>query len=327
MLRTIPRIVAVSCAASSAWAQTPCVSQPQVDALEEQGRALREQHRDADALALFEQAHGLCHGGRALARVALAEAALGRWVDAEAHLRAAMAQTDDAWVSANGDALRGELGTITAHLGDLELPGHGGPAEVWIDNHPVGAWPSARAIRVVAGSVTVSVRGDGFAPVTRTVVVPAGGLARETIELVALSSGRGGDGSRAPRAVTSGGGGQRTVAWVLAGGAVAALAGGAVATGLRFANHDGYFAAYTTNTACNPTERDVAMCGVLYQQGVDDDASWGVWQGVGFGLGGALAVAAAVVFATAPSARSEAVTALRCGQGPGMLGVGCSWQF
>lgn len=325
MRRIISWALVLFAATTSASAQTACAAQAQVDALEEQGRAMRDQHRDAEALALFEQAYGQCHGGRALARVALAEAALGRWVDAEGHLREAMARTDDAWTTANRDALQGELGTIAAHLGDLELSGTGPAAEVWIGNRQVASWPSSRPVRVVAGSVTVSVRAEGHAPLTRTVTVPAGGLAREHIELVALAGTPHGRGSgttpRASRSTPS------VLGWVLAGGAVLGLAGGAVATGLRFANNDGYFAAYRANASCNPAERDVAMCGALYQQAVDDDASWGVWQGVGFGLGGALAVASAVVFLTSSGPRETTAQALRCGPGPGTVGMGCTWQF
>ena len=314
--------------ARSAAGQSVCAQSADVDALEERGRTLRDEHHDAEALALFEQAYGMCHGGRALARVALAEGALGRWVEAEGHLRDAIGRRDDAWVSANQESLQRELATITAHLGDLELAGSGGPAEVWIDGRRVAAWPMAQALRVVAGSVTFAVRGDGWAPVTRTVVVPGGGLARETVVLVPLAVAGGGGGGAGVAAAR--GGGQRTVAWVLAGGAVLALAGGAVATGLRFASHATIFDDYLLHPMCRDVERDVAYCGDLYrrveQRAADSGSTWGVLQGVGFGLGSALAVTAAVLFATAPSGRA-ATTRLVCGQGPGTLGVGCVWSF
>jgi len=307
-------------------AQSVCASQAEVDAMEEEGNAFRVQHRDAEALARFEAAYARCHGARAFARIALAEAALGRWVEADAHLREALARADDPWIAANREALQRELVTITGHVGELELRGAGGAGEVLIAGERVGAWPLRGPIRVVAGSVTFTVRGEGMAPVTRTVVVPAGGIARETVTLVALSDGSVGGAPLAER-----GGGQRVAAWATAGGAVLLLAGGAVATALRFANHNDYFAEgtgrYTGNANCHPLERSVPQCGAIYDEGVSNDVTWAVLQGVGFGLGGALAVTSVVLFATAPSGRPAATTRVACGQGPGALGVTCGWRF
>jgi len=56
------------------------------DALYAQGAVLRAQHRDEEALALYRQLHERTQAPRALAQVALAEGAIGRWVDAESHL-------------------------------------------------------------------------------------------------------------------------------------------------------------------------------------------------------------------------------------------------
>jgi hypothetical protein len=319
----------------AASAQTACPQQAEIDAQEEQGRALRAAHRDAEALALFERAYGMCHLPRSLARVALAEGALGRWLDAETHLRDAMARRDDAWVSENRAALEGEAATIAQHLGDLEVVGTGDPAEVWIEGRRVGTWPTTRPLRVVAGSVTFTVRGDGYADVTRTVTVAPRGLARETVVRVrvgAVGGAGGATGERTARTEASGST-QRVVGWVLAGGAVAALGAGAVVSALRVSTYRGEFDPYFNNPVCNTNmrETDVVTCGGIYdtaaRQASNGDGTWVAAQGISFGLGGALAVASVVVLATAPSSRTERPTALRCGPNLTTIGAGCTWSF
>lgn len=84
-------MLAALMATTVAHAQARCPSQARVEALERQGVAERTAHRDGAALALFQQAYELCHGARALARIGLAEKALGRWREAEEHLAAALA--------------------------------------------------------------------------------------------------------------------------------------------------------------------------------------------------------------------------------------------
>ena len=95
--------------------------------------------------------------------------------------------------------------------------------------------------------------------------------------------------------------------------------------------HGAIFDTYLGNAACNPVERDVTRCGTVYAQAVSEAESsgllWGVLQGVGFGLGGALAVTSVVLFATEPAGRPAATTRVRCGQGPGTVGVECAWRF
>jgi len=86
----------------------------------------------------------MCHAARTLARISLAEGALGRWVDAEAHLREAMAQLDQAsgQYLQSRSALLPQVGlfahqsfqTISLH-DDVELRPTDGAIEVRCD-HP-----------------------------------------------------------------------------------------------------------------------------------------------------------------------------------------------
>src|SRR5262245_7061850 len=62
----------------------------EVEALIKSGVSLREQGKDEAALREFQRAHELSRAPRALAQIALAEQALGRWIDAEAHLEEAL---------------------------------------------------------------------------------------------------------------------------------------------------------------------------------------------------------------------------------------------
>jgi hypothetical protein len=159
-------------------------SPAQEDALIRHGLELRERHDDAGALAEFQRAFRLSSGGQALAQVALAEQALGRWVDAETHLTEALRHGDDRWIVRNDKLLRQSLFTIQGHTGSLEITGPVTGAEILVNNESVGTFPMPPVL-VPAGSVALEVRARGYLPVVRTVVIPARGLARESIVLVA----------------------------------------------------------------------------------------------------------------------------------------------
>ena len=144
----------------------------------EQGVALREEGRDEEALARFEAAYQDLGSGEALAQIALAEQALGRLVESEAHLMSALAETADRFVRRNRAALENALEEVRSGLGDLEL--HGGPpgAEVWIGDISRGILPFAAPIRVPLGSVRVEIRERGHRTEESSVEVRAGVVAR-----------------------------------------------------------------------------------------------------------------------------------------------------
>jgi hypothetical protein len=119
--------------------------------------------------------------------MALAEQALGRWIDAEAHLAEALQRTGDPWIARNRTLLEQALGEIRQHVGSLELSGGTPGAEVRVNGRVAGKMPLDGPLRVEAGSVSLEVRATGYLPVVRTINVPANGLAREPITLVAVS--------------------------------------------------------------------------------------------------------------------------------------------
>ncbi len=156
----------------------------EVDALLARGVELREQQRDSDALALFEKAYQLSKSARALAQVAFAEQALGRWVAAEKHLSEALVGAPDGWIVSRKDVLAKALASIRTHVGDLEISCELPGAEVKIDGQIVGQTPIALPLRVQAGtSVVLEVSAPGYWPSTRMVVVSPTAPTREVVNL------------------------------------------------------------------------------------------------------------------------------------------------
>src|SRR5262249_14834291 len=113
---------------------------PGWEALVEQGVQARREGRDADALERFQAAYALSQAPRALAQIGLAEQALGRWVDAELHLTAALAADGDSWIDQHRTSLSEALRFVGEHLATLDVVGPPG-AEVRVDGRVVGTLP------------------------------------------------------------------------------------------------------------------------------------------------------------------------------------------
>lgn len=171
------------------------------DALIEQGVAARRAGDDEGALALFTRAYEMDHSSRSRAQMALAEQALGMWMLADTHLREALAASGDGWIEAHRDVLESSLADIGTRLGELEVRCAFVGADVRINGESRGTTPLSEPLRVPAGTVTVDVIARGFVPITREVVIEAGGMARETFELHAADTGfRAGVSARATEA-------------------------------------------------------------------------------------------------------------------------------
>jgi hypothetical protein len=155
----------------------------QADELIRQGVELRKSGNDDKALEAFRTSFQLQPTPRAQAQMALAEQALGLWVDAEKDLKEALRATSDPWVSKNAKALSGAMATVEQHLGSLQLLGTPVGAVVKIDERVVGKLPFEQPIRVTAGEVLVSVSSDGYFEIDRRITVAVGRLVRESIAL------------------------------------------------------------------------------------------------------------------------------------------------
>ena len=141
---------------------------------------------DTVANATFEGSHS----AQALAQIALAEQALGNYVEAELHMQQALA-VQDMWINSRRAQLQAALGQISAQLSTIEIAGGVPGAEVYVNGVQRGTFPQAARIRARAGSAVVEIRAQGYVPVQRTVMVMAGGTARESIQLIAAGGGPG----------------------------------------------------------------------------------------------------------------------------------------
>jgi hypothetical protein len=158
-------------------------------ALMRRGLDLRQKGQDEAALQEFRRAYELSKTGHALAQIALAEQALGRWLEAESHLIEALTLRES-WIGKNKKHLDQALNDIQGHLGSLELPGEAKAGTVKVDGVQMATLPLTAPLRVPAGSVALEVQAPGYLPIIRNVVVPARGLAREHLTFVAVPAAK-----------------------------------------------------------------------------------------------------------------------------------------
>jgi hypothetical protein len=233
------RLVLAACLiASSALAQ---------DSLIDRGVTLREQGDDAGALELFRQAYDSTHSAHALAQMALAEQALGRWVDAYGHLTQALAG-DDEWVASHREPLETALEVIRGHVGRIDLSGGVDGASIVIDGHTVGTFPLREPIAVTPGRVNLEVHAEGYAPAVREIEVAAGALAREAIAMEQETT---------PAPVTAAGGESISPIGPVLLGVAGALAVGGLITAIVTLDHDSQLSALCPANNCDPSARGV----------------------------------------------------------------------
>ncbi len=299
-------------AASSAQDAAPLI---------EQGIAARRERRDEDALAAFRRAYELSPTARALAQIALAEQALGRWLDAREHLVAALEAGDDAWIAARRDALGEALASIEGHLGRLAIEGGAAGAEVRVDGVARGALPLAQPLWVSAGRVRVEVHAQGAAAFEREVDVPPGGRASVSVEPAAGEQPLAA--TSATRAPPPAPGGSDAGALTISGAVSLGLAAAALGVAIGFHAVRESDAQYFESDACaQPGVRRRDAC----PQTLSAIGSSEVGMGVAYAAAGVLALAGSILVAVgAGSAPGEG--ALSCGAGPGELGISCGARF
>jgi tetratricopeptide (TPR) repeat protein len=182
------RLLAACCLLVALVAAPAAAAEPASEAdLIRRGVAAREQHRDQEALELFREAFERYRTPRAEAQVGLACQALGRWGEADQHLRAALAAESDPWIVNNRKALEQALTVIGQHVGILDIISNVAGTEVLVDGRLVGELPLRNPLRLSAGTAVVQVRAQGYAHVQRPVTIIAGQLTRETFQLVPLA--------------------------------------------------------------------------------------------------------------------------------------------
>jgi hypothetical protein len=159
----------------------------EADRLIAEGIELRRKHQDLEALERFRRAHALAPSARTQGQIGFAEQALGRWVEAERDLRAAL-DTRDPWAEKNRAAIERALLLADERLGTLRVEGSPAGAAVRVDGAEAGSLPITESLRVSAGTVTVEVTAPGHAPTQRTVPIVARKLHLERVVLIKLAA-------------------------------------------------------------------------------------------------------------------------------------------
>jgi hypothetical protein len=128
----------------------------------------------------LDQLRGEAHGDvtpQARVQLALAEAAFRRWLDAEAHLQAALESRSDPWILENRPQLLAALTGIRGHIAEVNVTGTPG-AHVYVNFKPTFLrLPLKRPLRLPEGQVMVQIAGDlglGLAPVAKPLTLVGG---------------------------------------------------------------------------------------------------------------------------------------------------------
>lgn len=130
-----------------------------------EGIELRREHDDYRALELFRKAYTLDPNPRAAAQLGFCEQAVGHWVDAELHLKAALDNgKSDKWIRANREFLEESLKEVRTHIGFLRVRGVPQGAQLFVNGSPVGTLPLEEPLRLNEGTYDVSASLEGYEP-------------------------------------------------------------------------------------------------------------------------------------------------------------------
>ena len=152
------------------------------DVLIIRGLDLRRAGRSADALALFRRAYEVAPSPRTLGQMGLVESSLQLWADAEAHLGAALATPNDAWVHRNHQFLDRAKDRTREHMGELVITGPPG-TKVSLGERTIGALPLAAPVRLAEGDIAISATSDGYRPFSLDLSIKGGARAAVSIVL------------------------------------------------------------------------------------------------------------------------------------------------
>jgi len=325
----VSRVVLASALAGALLTFAASAGAQDADTLIKQGVELRRENKDQAALEQFQRAYDLSPTPRALAQMALAEQALGRWVDAEAHVTRALASPGDPWIAKYEATLERSREAIAGHLGSLVVTGTPAGAEVHVDGRPVGALPLG-PLRLPTGSVVVDVSANGHTPVTRALSIVSGQIAREDFALPPTSaeaSDGGGSAPRAPAPKVSGAdevaapsgldrrGVGHVVAWTAAG--LAGVSAGAFV----FAQIEvGSYNDHKCGVLLPKTDPGCVSRSDAHHAG--NDVGW-----VSLAGAGVAGIAAAALILTAPAVPAESGARVACLPDLARPGATCAFRF
>jgi len=148
----------------------------------QRGIDFRKAGRDAEALAEFQRAAKIEESPRITAQIALAEQALGLWLDAHRDLLAALEHSDDSWIRKNRLTLDKSREAIESNLGRVEVWGAPSGAAVTLDDKSIGKLPSA-STWLAPTEATLRVSAAGYEDFVRLLNVNADSRIREHVDL------------------------------------------------------------------------------------------------------------------------------------------------
>ncbi len=300
---------------------------------------LRRERQPEQALALYEQLATRTGDARALGERGITEAQMGRWVAAEEHLVAALAD-EDRWIRHHRSALQGALEAVRTHLADLVVACNVRGAALRVNGAVCGALPRTTAVRVPLGPVVLDVTAEHFeahretlqvtershrvevtlvpeaaavavAPVVAPAVAPVATVAaRVPVPVVATTT-------PVPSAPSSGAlPALRIASFSLAAAGIALGITGYV---LSSAAVDSYSAASCQYMNGTPSTECQGFANSFHAtQAMETGA---------FVAAGVFAVGGAVLLFVHPSRTATHASAWSCGQGPGSYGVSCGARF
>src|SRR5882724_10416825 len=163
----------VCLAGSLALPGTIAAATPTADAenLIRQGVALRREKHDEQALPLFQKAYDLVRNPRTAGQLGLCELGVGYSIDAELHLKEALASPEHAWVAKNQASLEAALKRAQQNIGTLSVTGAPSGAEVYVNGRSSGRLPLRDPIRLARGVVDVELRTPGYVTSHRSLTV------------------------------------------------------------------------------------------------------------------------------------------------------------
>jgi len=289
------------------------------DALIKQGVELRRAGKDQEALEQFRRAYDLAPTPRALAQMGLAEQALGRWIDGDAHLGKALQSAQDPWIAKYLETLERSRAEIDKHLGSLSLSGGPEGATLRLDGQLVGTLPLRQTLRLPVGSFTLDVSAAGHVLLTRAVSIAPESTTHEDLSAPAAAG-------PAPRPTSPGPASEpdvgnrstrKTFAWISAAAALGFTAAGLVGIYVHNDDADQY-----NNSTCrdDPTNKS---CSDLHQRGTRAQ-TLGI---ASFVVAGALGATAAILFLTAREPGPGAEGRVACLPDLGHIGATCALRF
>jgi tetratricopeptide (TPR) repeat protein len=131
-------------------------------ALVDEGIALQAAADMQPAIAKYKAAEAIYPTPRAEAQMGLAEESIGDLASAEEHLDQALQHPKDAFIRENKRKLKAARDRIKPQLATLTVKGAPEGAEILVNGKSMGLLPLAAPLRVLAGSITLTAKKQGY---------------------------------------------------------------------------------------------------------------------------------------------------------------------